>query len=55
MKNNIISKIELKVELLFVEPVKEIEVDITSTSSSSSTTSYYPPITITFISVKRSK
>jgi len=46
MKNSITSKIERKVELLFVEPVKEMKGDRTTTSSSSSTTSNYPAITL---------
>ena len=55
MKNNIISKMESKVGLLFVEPVKKIKGDSTTTSSSISTIGSYPPMTITFISIKRSK
>ena len=53
MINNIISEIGCKVELLFVEPVKEMEVDITATFSSSSTTSNYPSITIISNSVNK--
>ena len=49
MKNNIISKIELKVELLFVASFMEMKEDSTTSSSSSSiTTSNYPPITLTY-------
>jgi len=55
MNNNIISKIGWNVELLFVPPMIEMERDSATTSSSSSTTSNHPPVTITFISVKRSK
>jgi len=55
MINNIIIEIGWMVELLFVEPVKEMKGDSTTTSSSISTVGNYPPITITFISVKRSK
>ena len=39
MNNNINSKIEWKVELLFVEPAKEMKGDSNTTSFSSSTTS----------------
>ena len=46
-----INKIEWKVELLFVEPVKEMKRNSTTTFSSSSATSYYPPINITLNSV----
>ena len=50
MKNNIISKIEWKVKLLFDEPFK-VKGNSTTASSSSSTTSNYPLITITLNSV----
>ena len=48
MKNNIISKIESKVKLLFVASFMEMKGDSTTSSSSSITTSNYPPITLTY-------
>ena len=51
VKNNIISKMVWKVELLFVLPVMEMKEYITTTSSSFSITNNYHPTIITLNSI----